>query len=132
MYHLLKINQKFKANNLITIPQVTGGPTTTTPEPCDDKWKSKKCKKMKKKGKCVKPKVEANCQKTCGICQIPRRFIQRGSLQMTFESFVINNYPDNCNKINFYLLESFCCKKSPNQEIGLGRFWEQGTSEGSD
>ena len=22
------------------------------------------------------------------------------------------------------LLESFCCKKSPNQEIGLGRFWE--------
>ena len=21
-------------------------------------------------------------------------------------------------------LESFCCKKSPNQEIGLGRFWE--------
>ena len=30
------------------------------------------------------------------------------------------------------ILESFCCKKSPNQEIGLGRFWEQGTSEGSE
>ena len=29
-------------------------------------------------------------------------------------------------------LESFCCKKSPIQEIGLGRFQEQGTSEGSE
>ena len=24
----------------------------------------------------------------------------------------------------YFQLESFCCKKSPNQEIGLGRFWE--------
>ena len=32
----------------------------------------------------------------------------------------------------YIILESFCCKKSPNQEIGLGRFWEQGTSEGSE
>ena len=30
------------------------------------------------------------------------------------------------------LLESFCCKKSPNQEIGLRRFSEYQTSEGRD
>ena len=30
------------------------------------------------------------------------------------------------------LLESFCCKKSPNQEIGLRRFSEYRTSEGSE
>jgi len=28
------------------------------------------------------------------------------------------------------LVESFCCKKSPNQEIGLRRFSEYWTSEG--
>ena len=30
--------------------------------------------------------------------------------------FGVFNYPNK--------LESFCCKKSPNQEIGLGSFWE--------
>merc|ERR1711935_282220 len=30
--------------------------TGPTPAPCDDMWKAKKCKKMKKKGKCGKPK----------------------------------------------------------------------------
>ena len=29
-------------------------------------------------------------------------------------------------------LESLCCKKSPNQEIGLRRFSEYRTSEGSE
>ena len=33
--------------------------------------------------------------------------------------------------VNF-MLESFCCKKSPNQEIGLRRFSEYQTSEGSE
>ena len=46
---------------------VTGVPTTSTPAPCEDMWKAKKCKKMKKKGKCGIPKVDANCKKTCGI-----------------------------------------------------------------
>ena len=30
------------------------------------------------------------------------------------------------------IIESFCCKKSPNQEIGLRRFSEYRTSEGSE
>ena len=32
----------------------------------------------------------------------------------------------------YWALESFCCKKSPNQEIGLRRFSEYRTSEGSE
>jgi len=45
------------------------GPGTTTPGPvCEDKWKTKKCKKQKDAGKCNKKAVKKNCQKTCEKC----------------------------------------------------------------
>merc|ERR1712168_845631 len=45
------------------------GPGTTTPGPvCEDKWKTKKCKKQKDAGKCNKKAVRKNCQKTCEKC----------------------------------------------------------------
>ena len=31
---------------------------------CEDKWKTKKCKKQANKGKCNKKKVKKNCKKT--------------------------------------------------------------------
>ena len=47
----------------------SGTETTTTGNPCQDKWKESKCKKLKKKGKCGKSKrVKKNCQKTCDMC----------------------------------------------------------------
>ena len=41
--------------------------------------------------------------------------------------FIIVSYKKNplvLQQETKYALESFCCKKNPNQEIGLGRFWE--------
>merc|ERR1712156_286512 len=35
---------------------------------CEDKWKTKKCKKQANKGKCNKKKVKKNCKKTCDLC----------------------------------------------------------------
>jgi hypothetical protein len=37
-------------------------------EVCEDKAKPKKCKKLKKKGKCTKKKVWKKCRYTCGKC----------------------------------------------------------------
>ena len=39
---------------------------------------------------------------------------------------------DALHLVRITFLESFCCKKSPNQEIGLRRFSEYRTSEGSE
>ena len=36
------------------------------------------------------------------------------------------------DNLKYDMLESFCCKKSPNQEISLRRFSEYRTSEGSE
>ena len=62
-YQKSKINEKNSNHQ-----PITGDPTTTTPTPCDDIWEAKKCEKMKKKGKCGKPKIDKKCRKTCGIC----------------------------------------------------------------
>ena len=44
------------------------GSTTTTPKPCEDKKKTKKCKRLKNKGKCNKKRVWKKCKKTCNKC----------------------------------------------------------------
>ena len=35
---------------------------------CEDIWSTKKCQRRKNKGKCGKPWVKKNCQKTCEYC----------------------------------------------------------------
>lgn len=67
--------QEFEDNNWTwcmepsEVPTTTLSPTTTTTAPpCEDKKKPKKCKKLKKKGKCGKKKVWKKCQKTCDKC----------------------------------------------------------------
>ena len=46
----------------------TPTPTPTPPSECKDKKKTKRCKRLKKKGKCGKKKVWKKCKKTCEIC----------------------------------------------------------------
>ena len=36
--------------------------------PCEDIWKARSCKRLKKLGKCWKKKVAKKCKKTCGKC----------------------------------------------------------------
>ena len=43
--------------------------TVSTASPCQDNWKTKNCKKNKRRGKCNKNfKVKTNCKKTCNLC----------------------------------------------------------------
>ena len=48
----------------------TTPPTTiSTALPCQDNWKTKKCKKNKRQGKYNKNlNVKTNCKKTCNLC----------------------------------------------------------------
>ena len=40
-------------------------------EACQDKISTKKCLKLKKKGKCSDKKVAKKCKKTCELCDDP-------------------------------------------------------------
>jgi len=46
----------------------TNGATKGSVKACHDNWKLSKCKKRELQGRCKRPRVAKNCQKTCGIC----------------------------------------------------------------
>ena len=49
------------------IPTTTST-TTAPPEVCKNKLKAKKCRKIKKRGKCNTNAAKKNCAKLCGHC----------------------------------------------------------------
>ena len=58
-----------------------------------------------------------------------------GGLQLGPRTWLSSPYTQSgliSTMVNVSVLESFCCKKSPNQEIGLRRYSEYRTSEGSE